>query len=228
MVLASELAAQGIELLASPDTSVIHVPDGVKGVLPLHLSAAGRSTSHRTAVSLGKDARLDVIESCAALPGHEPGWALSTEVDLGPGATLRWTSLGLWPARAHASVIRSIRARKGSSVEWHEASLGATSCQTAVSLALEEAKAEILLCGFAGPGQTQGLTAQVTGGRQEVTILCACTPGGKLEIEGAQGQARHFGNEATSAEIHAYFEPFAVKLPMEFSVEFTRLLDLQL
>jgi Fe-S cluster assembly protein SufD len=98
------------------DGAVIHVPDGVKSDLPIHLvfvtdSTAATSAAHpRNLIVLGPNASATVIESYVSLGDAVYFTNAVTEAEVGAGATLTHYKLQTESARAYH--VGTIQARQ--------------------------------------------------------------------------------------------------------------------
>jgi len=248
--LAPELAGQGVELLRFDDARArldlrrwlapleegaplealmaeawptggyfVRVPAGVIAEFPLHVSAGVKrfGTVERSLVVLEPGARLTLVDGCTDVGG--PGgtrWSL-LDVVIGEGAVLSGLSLQSWPADAESRALKRLRVAAGGRVEWTDVSLGARRVEKTIAAELSAgARADVLCAGYAAPGQSQALRLPPWG-----RALAA----GDIEAPGA-ALSRWPGGDA--AALHRFFEPVSRRLPLEFSVEFTRLLEAHL
>lgn len=248
---APELAEQGVELLAiegaeerpqllaqmgsGPDPSwprealvaegwftggyVVRVPAGVQAEFPLHVSAGPRrfGSVERSLVILEPRSSLTLVDGCTDIGGPGgPRWSL-LDVSVGEGATLVASSIQSWPAAVESRALKRLRVAAGGRVEWSDVGLSARLIEKTITVELARgASADLLCAGYAAPGQRQRLTLDGTG-----RILAA----GDIEAAAAEVR-RHDGGDAAS--LRRFFEPLARRLPLEFSVEFSRLLEAQL
>lgn len=247
--LAPELAAQGVRLLPfaeagarldlrawlgplderSPREALIaeawasggyfvSVPAGVDAEFPLHVSAGPKrfGTVERSLVVLEPGARLTLVDGCTDI-GGPPGerWSL-LDVVVGEGAVLSGSSLQSWPADAESRALKRLRVAPGGRVEWTDIGLGARRVEKTIAVESSAgAQADVLCAGYAAPGQSQLLRLPPFG-----RALAA----GDIEAPQA-AVSRWPGGDAASLQL--FFEPVSRRLPLEFSVEFSRLLDAQ-
>lgn len=249
--LAPELAAQGVELAATAEAAsrgwlnslwgaaieepeleacwtggvYARVPRGVTASLPIHVAAGLKRFGRleRSGLILGEGARAEFVEGCTELGGG-PGsrWSLF-EAWLGEGARLTGSSVQAWPFGSRSRALKRLRAARGARLNWTDVNLWAEVALKTIAVELETGAAADVLCGgFAAAGQRQALTVSASGpGRAELEVFAA-ERGGRVEASCSRWRRWAGGGDAS---LHAFFEPLARRLPLEFSVEFSRLLD---
>ena len=199
----------------------IRVPHGVKAELPLHVAAGLKRFGRveKSVVLLEEESSLELVEGCTELGGGEGGRWSVVDVRVGPRASLEAASVQAWSGGVVSRALKRAYVAGEGRLEWTDANLWAARVEKTIEARLEGgARADILCGGYAGAGESQRLVVlALPPGRAQVRILAAG------EVEGLGGVCEHWaGGEAAS--LHGFFEPLARRLPLEFSVEFTRLL----
>lgn len=239
--IAPELAEQGVELLAI-DAAVregrlrawlgeepaeawwtggyaARVPAGVRADFPLHVSAGPRrfGSVERSLVILEPRSELTLIDGCTDIGGPEGERRSLLDVVVGEGAVLKGASIQAWPRGVESRALRRFSLAAGARLEWSEVGLSARLIEKRLEVrAAPGAEADVLCAGYARSGQRQRVAVEGPG-----RVLAA----GDVEAAAAE-VSRWAGGDAAS--LHRFFEPLARRLPLEFSVEFSRLLDAQL
>ena len=110
---------------------LVHVPDGVRLAGPIVLrwgaGAAGRGLLSRTVISLGRDAHVSLLEEqVASTPpdGAQSLWAGTSEVVLGPGATLEYACEEDFGPQTAAFTARHATIGESASLRWALATVG--------------------------------------------------------------------------------------------------------
>ncbi len=118
---------------------LVHVPDGVELEDPIVVRWAqgepGRGLVSRTVVSLGRDAHARVLEEQVAAHGVSAGaaqslWMGTTEVVLGPGATLDVSGNEDFAVNTAAFVTRHATVGEGAGLTWALAVVGGAFVKT--------------------------------------------------------------------------------------------------
>ena len=238
---APELLAQGVTVSASAEGFSLVVPSGVKAVFHLG-SELGRPAKERSRIVLGEGAELDFVEGCSAAQGGAEKRCAFLQAEVGRNAVLRGASVQSWPASCDYEAEKALRVYGGGRVTWLDANLGARRARKRLKFdLLPGASAEVVLAGFAAGGQDHSW--EVEGGAA-VRGWAAARGAGRISgpeglrfwtVEDLTARQRLYlasrgleGAAAEAAAVHAFLEPFARLLPLEFSVEFTRLLDAEL
>lgn len=213
----------------------MRVPRGVHAAVPLQLSLSHRYS--RGVLDLEEGASLVFVEGCTD-PGGAGGERRSDLLArVGRGARLTGASVQAWPPGTISAAIKEFVVDEGGSATWTDANLGAARIEKTLRARLAAgASADVLCGGYAAAGQAQALTVEAPGG----TILAA---GGAIEtraervvrrepltaVQRLYLASRGLDDAAAAAlAVHAFLEPLARRLPLEFSVELTRLLDVEL
>jgi Fe-S cluster assembly protein SufB len=239
------------------DGYFVHAPAGVKAALAVQLgSDLARAAQERTLIVVEDSASLTLVEGCAGGSGAAPERASVLDAFVGAAASLSGASVQAWPPEVRYRSLKRVTAGAGARVEWLDGNLGARSADKRLLFRLApDASVRATVAGFAGPGQTLRLEALAEGDGASAALesrAAACggrlraylLAGGGVRVSRAEAEldlerlsdeelfyleTRGLrGAAAREAAAHAFFEPFARRLPLEFSVEFTRLLDAEL
>lgn len=252
---ADEAAAALAEALWS-DGYFVRVPAGVRAALPVQLgSDLARAAVERTLIVVEPGASLTLVEGCAGASGAAAERLSLLDAAVGDGASLEAASVQAWPPEVSYRAFKRVNAGARASVTWRDGNLGARKTDKRLLLSLARgAGAAVTLAGFAGTGQEQRLEARAGGGGTVALASRTAVGGGRLRsylLAGPEAAVTRTeaeldlerlsedelfylatrgleGREGRAAVLHAFFEPFSSRLPLEFSVEFTRLLDAEL
>lgn len=238
------------------DGYFVHAPAGVAAALPVQLgSDLARAALERTLVVVEEGASLSLVEGCAGASGAARERAAVLDAFVGARASLSAASVQAWPPEVRYRALKRVTAGQEARVDWLDGNLGARDTDKRLWFRLAAgARARAVVAGFAGPGQSQRLEALVEGGGSAELESRAAVDGGRLrsyllagagvrvtraeaalDLRGLTPEQLFYlatrgleAKAARAAAAHAFFEPFARRLPLEFSVEFTRLLDAEL
>lgn len=226
------------------DGSLLFVPEGVSAVLPvqaqLRWGDPGAARLERTLIVLERGASAVFLEGCTAPAGLHAGLRLgAVEALVGAGATLSVMTLQAWPRTVENVALKRALVARGGSMTWLDANLGSKSTLKVPELELGPgASGRVLGGGYAGAGQKL-----VLGGRGGAVRLWLAEDGGSVRGEGeaevfryhppTAEQASYLASRGLDARaqrrawLSAFFAPLAGELPLEFAVEFERLLELE-
>ncbi len=232
----------------------VHVPQGVALELPVEasVSLARGGRFERTLIVAEEGAQVEYIEGCAA-PAAASGLRASVfEVVAEKAARVRCVTIQDWPDGVTNIAAKAAVAREGASVEWLDGSLGSrlTIKRPRITLAGRGASGRVFCCAFADKGRRLEIGGEIVGGSGTVLCLGATRGTGRVVIRSRgterRGELLRLGSrdmvrtmsylasrgldpaQAESLAVEGFLERFTRELPLEYSVEFSRLLQLAL
>lgn len=226
------------------DGSLLFIPEGVEAALPiqaqLNWGDPGAARLERSLIVLERGASARFLEGCTAPAGLHAGLRLgAVEALVGAGATLSVLTLQAWPRTVENVALKRAVVARGGMMTWLDANLGSKTTLKVPELELAPgARGQVLAGGYAGAGQSL-----VLGGKGGAVRLWLAEDGGRIRREGegeavayrppAPEQADYLASRGLDARarrrawLSAFFAPLAAELPLEFAVEFERLLELE-
>ena len=235
----------------------LYVPKGVKVEMPVQVYFLVDHTSmgqfEHTIIIAEDGASVEYIEGCSA-PAYIKGGlhAGVMEIFVGKGARVRVTTIQNWSKNVYNLVTKRAIVNEEGRMEWVEASLGSkvTMLYPASVLSGRGARAEHLYVSFASDGQVLDTGAKITHAAPDTSAYeessTATFPveevyeeGSDVSHEASAGKiaedqlfylmSRGFSEEEARALIvRGFMEPVTKKIPLEYAVEFNRLIDLEM
>lgn len=204
--------------------SFLYVPRGV--TIDRALQAQPQATRpgpyERTIIVAEEGSSLHCVEGCMS-PASSEIRMRSTVVEIRAmkGARVRCTTLSNWAGDVLSIATKRAVAHEGALVEWVDASFGSkqTVCNPAVTLAGKGACAEILTAAFTGR------TCTILSNSKSQSLSLDGIDAERLFYLMTRGLDRA---AATALIVNGFFEPFTKELPLEYAVEFSRLIELEL
>lgn len=228
-----EFERQGVIFadLGGAEGFTLLVPRGVQLERPVEApSLKGADSSRgRALVVVEEGASLHFVAGCLSpTAGGRAALPHATEVRAMKGARVRVTTLENRSRGAAPSIKRAV-AHEGAAVEWVDAGFGLEASEPVVVLAGPGARADILCAAFSGQGRSgvmlsKSVTGDGTSARRDVLSLDQIGAE-RLFYLMCRGLDR---SAAMALAVNGFFEPFTKELPLEYAVEFNRLIELEL
>ena len=215
----------------------VRVPRAVRAQFPLQVAAGLQRLSRveRATIVIEEGGELEYVEGCSQPAGAAGArWSLVDAV-VGEQGRLSGGSVQAWPFGARSFALKRARVGKGGRLEWADANLWACRIEKTIELSLAEGAFGDVLCGgFAAAGQRQTLSLTAApSAAARLEILAATKGDGAITAQAPTVRRLRdrfwppdsAGRRAEADALHGFFDPLSRRLPLEFSVEFSRLLE---
>ena len=229
--------------------SFIYVPPGVECEMPLQayfrINAENAGQFERTLIIADEGSKVHYIEGCSApVYTSDSLHSAVVEIIVKPSAHVTYTTIQNWSPNVYNLVTKRARVEAEGHMEWIDGNIGSklTMKYPSVYLVGPKATGEVLSVAYAGAGQHVQCDALILDDQSESRTFPYMEVGEKDAQIGHEAtvskiadeqlfylQSRGLSQEqAMGMIVNGFIEPVTRTLPMEYAVEWSRLIELQM